>query len=131
MVGKERWYEKISMSYTGHFSNSITAKESEIMSKNLIKDWKNGMQHTIPISGNFTILNYINVNPSFNLTDRTYTHKVMQAWNEQQQTVVNDTTYGFYNVYNWNLSLSASTKLYGMYPRKGVIAPGADADIVI
>ena len=115
MAGKERWYEKISMSYTGHFSNSITAKESEILSKSLIKDWKNGMQHSIPISGNFTILNYININPSFNLTDRTYTHKVMQSWNEQQQTVVNDTTYGFYNVYNWNLSLSASTKLYGMY----------------
>ena len=27
MVGKERWYEKISMSYTGHLSNSISTKE--------------------------------------------------------------------------------------------------------
>ena len=31
------------------------------------------------------------------------------------QKEVTDTLSGFYNVYNWNLSLSASTKLYGMY----------------
>jgi len=115
MAGAERWYEKISMSYTGQFSNSITAKESEILHKNLIKDWKNGMQHSIPINANFTILGYLNLNPSLNITDRSYTHKVMQSWNEKTMTVVNDTTYGFYNVYNWNLSLSASTKLYGMF----------------
>ena len=60
-------------------------------------------------------LGYLNLNPSLNITDRSYTHKVMQSWNEKTMTVVNDTTYGFYNVYNWNLSLSASTKLYGMF----------------
>jgi hypothetical protein len=115
MVGKEKWYEKISMSYTGHFSNSISTKENKLLKSNLIKDWRNGMQHSIPISANFTILNYVNVNPSFNFTDRTYTNKVMQSWDAANQTVVRDTTYGFYNVYNWNLSLSASTKLYGFY----------------
>ena len=115
MVGKERWYEKISMSYTGHFSNSITSKESELMHKNIIRDWRNGMQHSIPISGNFTLFNYINVNPSFSLTDRTYTNKYMRSWNQTQQTEVVDTLNGFYNVYNWNLSLSATTKLYVFY----------------
>ena len=115
MVGKERWYEKISMSYTGHFSNSINTKESKLLHSNLIKDWRNGMQHTIPISGNFTLFNYININPSINITDRTYTNKVYRSWDAVKQTEVRDTTNGFYNVYNWNLSLSASTKLYGFY----------------
>ncbi len=115
MVGKERWYEKISMSYTGHFSNSITSKESELMHKSLVKDWRNGMQHSIPVSANFTILGYINVNPSFNFTDRTYSNKVMRSWNQLIQREVLDTLNGFYNVYNWNMSLSASTKLYGSY----------------
>ena len=115
MVGKERWYEKISMSYTGHFSNSISTKEDKLLKSNLIKDWRNGMQHSIPISANFTLFNYINVNPSISFTDRTYSNKVMQSWDMASQSVVRDTTYGFYNVYNWSLSLSASTKLYGYY----------------
>ena len=115
MAGKERWYEKISMSYTGHLSNSINAKEDLLFKSNLIKDWSNGMQHNIPINANFTVLKYINVNPSFNFTDRMYTNKVMKSWDEATQTEVADTTYGFYNVYNWSMSLSASTKVYGFW----------------
>jgi hypothetical protein len=115
MVGKERWYEKIALSYTGRLSNSISTKEDKLMHSSLVKDWRNGMQHNIPVSANFTLFNYININPSFNFTDRTYTNKVNRSWDNQTQTELRDTTYGFYNVYNWNLSLSASTKLYGFY----------------
>lgn len=115
MAGNERWYEKISMSYTGQLSNSISTKEDKLMNSNIIKDWRNGMQHQIPISANFTLFNYINLNPSFNFTDRMYTNKVTKSWDEARQMEVADTTYGFHNVYNWNLSLSASTKLYGFW----------------
>lgn len=115
MAGDERWYEKISMSYTGHLSNSISTKEDKLMHSNLIKDWRNGMQHQIPISANFTLFNYINVNPSFNFTDRMYTNKIMRSWDEANQREVSDTTYGFHNVYNWNMSVSASTKFYGFW----------------
>ncbi len=114
-AGEEKWYEKISMSYTGQLSNSISTKENQLMHSNLIKDWRNGMQHNIPISANFTVLKYINVSPSFNFTDRMYTNKVMRSWDEANQVEKKDTTYGFYNVYNWNMSLSASTKLYGFW----------------
>lgn len=115
MVGKERWYEKISMSYTGHIQNSINTKEDKLLHSNLVKDWRNGWQHNIPISGNFTLFNYINVSPSFNFTDRMYTQKVMRSWDQTAQSEVADTTYGFHNVYDWNLSMSASTKLYGFW----------------
>lgn len=115
VTGKERWYEKISMSYTGQFSNSITTKEDKLMHSNLIKDWRNGMEHSIPISANFILFNYININPSFNFTDRMYTNKIMRSWDEATQKEVADTTYGFHNVYNWNLAVSASTKLYGFW----------------
>ncbi len=72
-AGKERWYEKIAMSYTGALSNSISTKENMLMKSSLIKDWQNGMKHTVPISASFTILNCINITPSFNFTDRMYT----------------------------------------------------------
>lgn len=115
LVGDERWYEKISMSYTGRFSNSITTKEDKLFKSNLIKDWKNGFQHDIPISANFTLFNYLNVNPSFNFTDRMYSSKVKKSWNDRTQTEETDTIYGFNNVYNWSLNLGVSTKLYGRF----------------
>ena len=116
LVGKERWYEKISMSYTGQLANSISTTEDKILHSNLIKDWKNAFQHTIPVQANFTLFNYINVTPSFNFTDRMYSKKVTRGWdNTLQKEVVRDTTYGFHNVYNWSMSVGASTKLYGFW----------------
>lgn len=121
MVGNQRWYEKISMSYTGHLSNSINTKEDRLMKANLLKDWRNGIQHSIPVSGSFTLLNYVNVSPSFNFTDRMYSRKVERSWDTAAQKEKNDTTYGFHNVYDWNLALSASTKLYGFFvPNKKI-----------
>lgn len=114
-AGKERWYEKIAVSYTGTFTNSINTKENLLMKSNIVKDWKNGMRHQIPISSSFTLFDYLNITPSFNFTDRTYSNKIMQSWDSNSQTLVRDTINGFYNVYNYNLSLSANTKLYGMY----------------
>lgn len=114
-AGKERWYEKISMSYTGQMSNSISTKENQLMHSNLVKDWRNGFNHKIPISGNFTLFNYINVSPSVNFTDRMYFSKIDKSWDEANQTELSDTTYGFHNVYDWNMSLSMSTKLYGFW----------------
>ena len=115
MAGKERWYEKISMSYTGQLRNQIDTKEDMLFKSNLIKDWRNGFKHDIPIQANFTLFNYININPSFNFSDRMYSNKIMQSWDEGAQEARRDTTYGFYNVYDWHLSLSASTKLYGFW----------------
>ena len=114
-AGKERWYEKISMSYTGQLSNSISTKESKILHSSLTKDWRNGMKHTIPISGNFTLFGYLNLNPSLTINDRMYTQRYKRSWDEANQREVVDTLTGFRNVYDWNFSLSASTTLYGFY----------------
>ena len=114
-AGEERWYEKISMRYTGNFRNEINTKESKLMGSSLTKDWRNGMQHTIPISGNFTLFNFLNVNPTFSFTDRMYTQKYKRSWDTDKQKEVVDTIQGFHNVYNWSMSLGLSTKLYGFF----------------
>lgn len=114
-AGNERWYEKISMSYTGQIENSIDTKEDQLMHSSLTKDWQNGIYHSIPINANFTVFKYLSINPSFTITDRMYTTKIMRSWDIENQEEVEDTVTGFYNIYNWSLSLSASTKLYGFY----------------
>ena len=80
VVGNERWYEKIQMSYSGRFQNSILTKQDQILKSNLIKDWRNGMYHNIPISATFNVFKYLNLTASFNFTDRMYTNKVMREW---------------------------------------------------
>ena len=115
-VGEERWYEKITMSYSGEFRNSIHTKESEFLKADIIKDWENGMKHSIPISATFTLLDYINISPSFNYTERWYTSKEIKEWNPgTNRHDITDTIYGFNRVYDYSTSISVNTKLYGMY----------------
>ena len=114
-VGDERWYEKISMQYTGHLTNSIDTKEDKLLKSSLAKDWRNGMEHRIQTAGSFTLFGYLNLNPSFNFNDKMLTRKHIRSWDVEQQTEKVDTVQGFYNMYDWDLSLSASTKLYGFY----------------
>ncbi len=113
-AGEERWYEKIAVQYTGRLTNSISTKDNLILKQGLSK-WNNGMQHTIPVSATFILFKYLNVVPSFNYTERWYTRKVMQNFDPVANAVVRDTVSGFNRVYNYNLSLQMNTKLYGFF----------------
>lgn len=114
-VGAEKWYEKIRLSYSGQFNNSLTAQQDEFFKKSLIKDWRNGMRHSVPISATFNLFKYINMTPSVNLTDRMYTTKVRRQWDPNAAAEVCDTTHSLYNVWDFNASVSLDTKIYGFY----------------
>ena len=121
-MGEERWYEKISLSYSGQLSNSISTKEDRVFKSNIIKDWRNGIKHNIPISATFQLFDYINLTPSFNYTERWYAYKVNQEWNPQMMRAAMDTVYGFNRVYNYNMSVGMNTTLYGFYQPVGPFA---------
>ena len=114
-VGDEKWYEKIKVSYSGRFQNSLTAKQDEFLHKSLVKDWRNGMSHSVPIQATFNVLKYFNITPNINVNDRMYTSKIKQQWDPNASAVVRDTTYGFYNVFDFNFGVSLSTKVYGFF----------------
>ena len=120
-MGDERWYEKISFSYSGQMSNSINTKENLLFKSNLADDWRNGVQHNIPINATFQLFDVINITPSINYTERWYLKKVNQEWDYATNSVVRDTVHGFHRVYNYNLSLSANTTLYGFYQPAGFL----------
>ena len=114
-VGKEKWYEKISLQYSGNFYNSITCKEDYFLKSNFVKDWQNGLKHTLSSSASFMLFKYISITPSLSFNDRMFFQRVDQRWDEDNMTVQKDTVMGFYNVYDFNASVSMSTKLYGFY----------------
>ena len=115
-MGKERWYEKISMQYTGKMTNSVTTTEDKIFSKETLDNMKNGIEHNIPISASFNLFNYINISPSATYNEKWYFKKVEFDWNPVTNKVDTlPTQYGFYRLYNYNFNVSASTTVYGMY----------------
>jgi len=115
-IGKEQWYEKISMGYTGYLRNSIQTPEDQFFKSNIIKDWTNSMEHTIPINATFTFFNYLNISPNISYKERWYTSKIEQKFDQESQTLIpRDTTYGFYRLYEYSGSVSASTTLYGSF----------------
>lgn len=126
-IGPVKWFEKISFSYTGNLKNSITAKEREILKKSLVRDWQNGVRHSIPITlPSFNLLKYINLSPSFNYSERWYTSYINKTYDPTYnnpdprgvQHVRVDTMYSFRRNYEYSYSLSSSTNIYGMYQIK-------------
>ena len=116
-AGDDRWYEKISLQYTGSITNSISTKDN-LLFKTPLTQWENGMQHKIPVSATFNLFKYINIVPSFNYTERWYLRKVKQSYDASPTSrdhVKRDTINGFNRLYDYNLSLQMNTKLYGMY----------------
>lgn len=122
MSGEERWYEKISVGYTGRLTNSIKTKDNLLFKSNLIKDWTNGMSHQIPISATFQLFKFINVTPSFNYNAYWYTNKIVKDWDAEAKRVLpTDTIYGFYHLHTYSMSVGLNTKLYGFYkPLKAI-----------
>ena len=117
-VGGERWYEKIRMSYSGQFQNSLTAKQDEFFKKSLIKDWRNGMKHYIPVSATFSLFKYINISPQISINDRMYTSKIRRQWDTQARarcrTRPTDST-----IFSTSTRLSRSTPRFTVSTSRG------------
>lgn len=115
-VGKDKWYEKIAISYTGNAKIAIdNVKEDQFLHTNFLRDWKTGLKHNVPISASFMAFKYLSITPSITMTDRMYFQRIDKSWNNQTQALQRDTSYGFYNVFDFSASISLSTKLYGYF----------------
>jgi len=123
-VGKERWYEKIGFSYTGNFKNTVTGlNEDTLWSNYTMGQFRNGLQHRIPVSTNFKLIKYINVSPSASYTDYWYFKSLNRTYVSAHDSVLGfvktDTVQGFARAGSFMVSVPLTTKLYGMYQIKG------------
>lgn len=114
-IGKERWYEKIYLSYNMTANNRIDCKEKDFLHSNFLRDWKNGVKHNFNIGAAYTFFKYLNFNVGASANWRWAFSAVNRDWNMAAQQEVMDTTYGFYNIYDFNVNASLSTKIYGFW----------------
>ncbi len=126
-AGKIRWYEQISMKYNLDMENRYNTVDSNFMKGKWADSMQNGMRHSFPINGTFRILKFINWSNSFNINDRMYLKTIRKYY--QSYTYINgsDTILpgyktrnvsGFVNEFDFSLSTSMSTTIYGMYQFK-------------
>lgn len=127
-VGKEKWFEKISLRYTMNGKISIDCKENYLLHSNFLRDWKTGVKHSIPVSASFTAFKYINITPSLSYTERWYFQRMDQHWDDELNKAIKDTTTGFYRVWDLNASVSMSTKLYGFFIPSRKLFPNSKVD---
>ncbi len=119
-VGADTWYEKIGISYTANVKNVVTGlDEDTLWSSYTLTQFKNGMQHRVPISTNLRLFKFINITPSFNLTERWYMKSLHRSYNVDSGKIELDTINGFARAGDFNVSIPFTTKLYGMYQIKG------------
>lgn len=114
-VGAERWYEKIGMSYSGQLRNTISTDEDKLLKSNLIKDWKNGISHSIPISASYKLFDYIDLTLSANYTERWYSFKTVRSYDSAGDSIVRRREYGFNRAADFSTSANLNTTLYGFF----------------
>lgn len=126
-VGEQKWYQKITVGYSLQGTNNINAiPENELFKGNtLFKRMQNGLEHTIPIGFNQTILKYFQFSTSANYTERWYLQSIRESYqrgvlNVDPTIPVIDTVGGFKRSGEYNLNAGFSTKVYGtMVFKKG------------
>jgi len=123
-TGKQRWYEKIAISYAMNARNKVSAPDSLFFTENTFKNSQNGIRHAMPISSPLKIAKFLTWTNSINLNDRMYFQSYNQYWvndtlfDDGDTTVgyvVKDTIRGFNNLFDFSFSSSISTRLFGMY----------------
>ncbi|HEX2616413.1 MAG TPA: putative LPS assembly protein LptD, partial [Flavobacteriales bacterium] len=121
VTGTPKWYDQIGVTWTTQFDNQLTTTEDQISLQNLdrlLKRARNGIRHTGAVSTSFKT-RLFTVNPALNITDRTYFSSQRKTYDPVNDTLFVDTVPGVRNLFDWNLSTTLTSKLYGTYLFRG------------
>ena len=118
-VGKERFYEKISIGYNTSFQNKINFKASEFGKEGFLDKFQNGMNHNFSIGlPNFQLFKYLNINPSVSYGQAWQFRKRDYVYNPEtdkveQQPGSQFNTFGITQRYSGSIAMS--TRIYGLF----------------
>lgn len=118
-VGKEKFYEKFSLSYNTTFQNKANFKASDLKQGGFLDRIQNGMSHSFSIGlPNFTLLRYININPSISYGMNWFFTSKEKFYNEETGQV-EEKKKGFFGdfgaTHTYSGSVSMDTQIYGTF----------------
>jgi lipopolysaccharide assembly outer membrane protein LptD (OstA) len=107
----EHWYDYIGYSYAGSFLNTRTKTR---LTEGSSTDERAGVQHSLALNA-APKAGYITIAPFFNYTEKWYNKRDFQNFNPADSSLIPSTEKGFYAVRYFDLGVSASTKIYGIF----------------
>lgn len=137
--GAPKWYEDISLRYTGEARNQIKAKDSTLFTAQTLRDAQYGVRHTAASSVNFNILQFLNFSPRVDYKEVWYMESIEKTfdptlkieydtiYNPQDSTeapqiipdtisrgevVIND-NFGFSSFREFSMGAGLRTKIFG------------------
>ncbi|MFI5218649.1 MAG: putative LPS assembly protein LptD [Bacteroidia bacterium] len=114
LIGTEKWYEKIGVSYQANLQNQIQTVDSLLFSSNSVDKFRNGIQHNIPISTSVKFLKFFTLTPSFNYIEKWYMKTIEKTFDNTVEALVTDTINGFKAAREYSTSASLNTRIYGL-----------------
>lgn len=76
VVGKEQWYEKISLNYNSALRNDFTTVDTLLFTKKTLQTARMGIQHRASTDYNVKLLKYINIAPAVSLEENWYPYQI-------------------------------------------------------
>ena len=111
--------QNINFQYDLSAENRIRTTDSLFFKSEMFNDALIGARHSIPVSTNFKILNYISATASTGVTETWTLQTTNQFYDEQANEgaggVVTDTIQGFDRYLTYNFATSLGTTVYGMF----------------
>lgn len=116
-AGEQKWYQRLSLGYSMQGSNSINTKEYKLFKKESLKDFRNGIQHDIPINLSLNILKYFQFNSGMQYSEKWYLQTIRKRLDPVASGFkqVTDTIQGFSRVYDYSVNTGLATKVYGKF----------------
>jgi lipopolysaccharide assembly outer membrane protein LptD (OstA) len=111
-------FRNINLNYNLSGRNEFQTVDSLFFKSEMFKQAKTGMQHTIPVSTNFKVFKYFNVNTSANYLETWYLKTIEKKYNSTTNLVEDIEKGGFDAFRTYNFNASVGTTIYGTFKFK-------------
>ena len=136
-IGKERWYEKLSVTYNSKLDNSIRTTDTLLFERETLESARMGVQHQASTDYVLKLFKYINITPNLRYEENWYPYTINKTLldstilvfdtirqngeivdikeNESKSkygVLETSRNWGFYAFRSYNASISASTSLF-------------------
>lgn len=114
-----KWYQQLWFGYNMNLTNVLNTVDTLLFSKRGSEEFKNlqnGIAHSFSSGTNFKLLKgLVNLSPSFGYNEQWYFKTTTREWDKSTQSLKTTDNAGFYRMQKYNVTVSASTNVYGTY----------------